>query len=127
MSAAKKVDRFLSKSVSLSKHGQFGYFPFSAANPAQHPQGARRIRKAAKPPTAAQRIAAESEETSCPTKKPRHKAGIRVKQEVSELVEVGGVEPPSESTLTGLSPGAVRFQNALPAKTPDRLCGLVES
>ena len=75
----------------------------------------------------AQRIAAESEETSCPTKKPRHKAGIRVKQEVSELVEVGGVEPPSESTLTGLSPGAVRFQNSRPAKTPDRLCGLVES
>ena len=31
-------------------------------NPAKHPQGARRIRKAAKPPTAAQRIAVGKEE-----------------------------------------------------------------
>lgn len=43
------------------------------------------------------------------------------------LVELRGVEPLSESTLTGLSPGAVRFQHSLPAKTPDRLCGSVES
>ena len=43
------------------------------------------------------------------------------------LVELRGVEPLSESALTGLSPGAVRFQHSLPAKTPDRLCGSVES
>ena len=43
------------------------------------------------------------------------------------LVEVGRVELPSENTLTRLSPGAVRFQDSRPAKTPDRLCGLVES
>ena len=32
------------------------------ASPAQHPQGAGRIRKAAKPPTAAPRVAVGSEE-----------------------------------------------------------------
>lgn len=32
-----------------------------------------------------------------------------------------------ETMMRGLSPGAVRFQNSRPAKTPDRLCGLVES
>lgn len=44
-----------------------------------------------------------------------------------QMVELRGVEPLSESTLTGLSPGAVRFQRSLPAKTPDRLCSSVES
>ena len=44
-----------------------------------------------------------------------------------QMVELRGVEPLSESTLTGLSPGAVRFQHSLPAKTPDRLCSSVES
>lgn len=43
------------------------------------------------------------------------------------LVEPRGVEPLSENSFTGLSPGAVRFQDSRPAKTPDRLCGLVES
>lgn len=43
------------------------------------------------------------------------------------LVEPRGIEPLSENSFTGLSPGAVRFQNSRPAKTPDRLCGLVES
>ena len=38
-------------------------------------------------------IAVESEETSCPTKKPRRKAGVRVKQKVSELVGQIGFEP----------------------------------
>ena len=45
----------------------------------------------------------------------------------SALVEPRGVEPLSENSSTGLSPGAVRFQDSRPAKTPDRLCGLVES
>lgn len=45
----------------------------------------------------------------------------------SALVEPRGIEPLSENSFTGLSPGAVRFQNSRPAKTPDRLCGLVES
>ena len=44
-----------------------------------------------------------------------------------QMVELRGVEPLSERTLTGLSPGAVRFQHSLPAKTPDRLCSSVES
>ena len=30
------------------------------------------------------------------------------------MVEVGGVEPPSESTLTGLSPGADGYCGSLP-------------
>ena len=46
---------------------------------------------------------------------------------VTELVEMRGIEPLSESTLTGLSPGAVRFQHSLSAQTPDRLRGSVES
>ena len=46
---------------------------------------------------------------------------------VTGLVEMRGIEPLSENSFTGLSPGAVRFQNSRPAKTPDRLCGLVES
>ena len=44
-----------------------------------------------------------------------------------QMVELRGVEPLSESTLTGLSPGAVRFQHSLPAQTPDRLRSSVES
>ena len=43
------------------------------------------------------------------------------------LVELRGVEPLSESALTRLSPGAVRFQRSLSAQTPDRLRGSVES
>ena len=43
------------------------------------------------------------------------------------MVEAAGVEPASESTLTGLSPGAVRIQHSRAAKTPDGLCRLVES
>ena len=43
------------------------------------------------------------------------------------MVEAAGVEPASESALTGLSPGAVRFQRSLSAQTPDRLRGSVES
>ena len=31
------------------------------------------------------------------------------------MVEVGGVEPPSESTLTGLSPGADGYCGSLPS------------
>ena len=34
------------------------------------------------------------------------------------LVEVGGVEPPSESTLTGLSPGADGYCGSLPSCSP---------
>ena len=34
------------------------------------------------------------------------------------LVEVGGVEPPSESTLTGLSPGADSYCGSLPSCSP---------
>lgn len=43
------------------------------------------------------------------------------------MVELRGVEPLSESALTRLSPGAVRFQRSLSAQTPDRLRGSVES
>ena len=43
------------------------------------------------------------------------------------LVELRGVEPLSESALTRLSPGAVRFQRSLSAQTPDRLRSSVES
>ena len=35
-----------------------------------------------------------------------------------QLVEVGGVEPPSESTLTGLSPGADGYCGSLPPCSP---------
>ena len=35
-----------------------------------------------------------------------------------KLVEVGGVEPPSESTLTGLSPGADGYCGSLPPCSP---------
>lgn len=60
--------------------------PFSPANPAEHPQGVRRSRKAAKLPTAAQRIADERKEIPCPAKGPRRQAaGIRAKQGISEL------------------------------------------
>lgn len=34
------------------------------------------------------------------------------------VVEVGGVEPPSESTLTGLSPGADGYCGSLPPCSP---------
>ena len=34
------------------------------------------------------------------------------------MVEVGGVEPPSESTLTGLSPGADGYCGSLPPGSP---------
>ena len=37
-----------------------------------------------------------------------------------QLVEVGGVEPPSESTLTGLSPGADGYCGSLPSRSPSR-------
>ena len=37
---------------------------------------------------------------------------------ISELVEVGGVEPPSESTLTGPSPGAVGYFQRLSLRVP---------
>ena len=37
------------------------------------------------------------------------------------LVEVGGVEPPSESTLTGLSPGADGYCGSLPPRSPPPL------
>ena len=47
---------------SLPRHMLSGLHPKPTANPAQHPQGARRIRKAAKPPTAAQQIAVGKEE-----------------------------------------------------------------
>ena len=36
----------------------------------------------------------------------------------SDVVEVGGVEPPSESTLTGLSPGADDYCGSLPPCSP---------
>ena len=36
------------------------------------------------------------------------------------VVEVGGVEPPSESTLTGLSPGADGYCGSLPSRSPSR-------
>ena len=36
------------------------------------------------------------------------------------MVEVGGVEPPSESTLTGLSPGAGGYCGSLPPCSPSR-------
>ena len=47
---------------SLPRHMLSGLHPKPTANPAQHPQGARRIRKAAKPPTAALRIRFGKEE-----------------------------------------------------------------
>ena len=37
-----------------------------------------------------------------------------------QLVEVGGVEPPSESTSTGLSPGADGYCGSLPSRSPSR-------
>ena len=43
------------------------------------------------------------------------------------LVEARGVEPLSESVLTRLSPGAVKFQHSRPAKALNRLGSLVES
>ena len=36
----------------------------------------------------------------------------------SDMVEVGGVEPPSESTLTGLSPGADGYCGSLSSCSP---------
>ena len=38
----------------------------------------------------------------------------------SNMVEVGGVEPPSESTLTGFSPGAGGYCGSLPPCSPSR-------
>ena len=46
---------------------------------------------------------------------------------LSLLVEAAGVEPASESALTGLSPGAVMFQHSLLAQTHNRLRDSVES
>ena len=43
------------------------------------------------------------------------------------LVEVRGVEPLSESTLTGLSPGAVKFLHSLPVMALNRHHSSVES
>ena len=43
------------------------------------------------------------------------------------LVELRGVEPLSESTLTGPSPGAGQFQHSLPAQALARLSSSVES
>ena len=40
------------------------------------------------------------------------------KASVFLMVEVGGVEPPSESTLTGLSPGADGYCGSLPPCSP---------
>ena len=45
----------------------------------------------------------------------------------SFLVEARGVEPLSESVLTRLSPGAVKFQDSRPDKALNRLGSLVES
>ena len=44
-----------------------------------------------------------------------------------QLVEAGGVEPPSESNLTGLSPGAVCYLHSLGAAGTDTLRTLVAS
>ncbi len=43
------------------------------------------------------------------------------------LVELRGVEPLSESTLTGPSPGAGQFQHSLPGQALARLHSSVES
>ena len=43
------------------------------------------------------------------------------------MVEARGVEPLSESALTGLSPGAVTFQHSLLAQAHNRLRDSVES
>ena len=43
------------------------------------------------------------------------------------MVEARGVEPLSESALTGLSPGAAMFQHSLLAQTHNRLRDSVES
>ena len=43
------------------------------------------------------------------------------------MVEARGVEPLSESALTGPSPGAVMFQHSLLAQTHNRLRDSVES
>ena len=48
------------------------------------------------------------------------KAGNGAVVGISELVEVGGVEPPSESTLTGCSPGADDYCGSLPSCSPSR-------
>lgn len=45
----------------------------------------------------------------------------------SYVVELRGVEPLSESTLTGPSPGAGQFQHSLPAQALARLSSSVES
>ena len=52
---------------------------------------------------------------------------IKRGSDMRPMVELRGVEPLSESALTRLSPGAVRFQHSLSAQTPDRLRGSVES
>lgn len=44
------------------------------------------------------RVRSESEENSCPAKKPRRQAGIRAKQEISEL------PPPDEKDMCGSRP-----------------------
>ena len=54
-------------------------------SPTQYPQGARRIRKAAKPPTAAQWVRFGSKKQARPAKKPRRKAGIRAIRACLEL------------------------------------------
>ena len=79
---------------SLPRHMLSGLHPKPTANPAEHPQGVRRIRKAAKPPTAAQWVRFGSEKQARLAKKPRRKAGIRAKQGISELERLRGVEPP---------------------------------
>lgn len=43
------------------------------------------------------------------------------------MVELRGVEPLSESTLTGPSPGAGQFQDSLPGQALARLHSSVES
>ena len=62
-------------------------------NPAQHPQGVRRIRKAAKPPTAAQRIAVGKEEQRHERALAFEKSRSKRYRACSDVVPVVGLEP----------------------------------
>lgn len=64
---------------------------------------------------------------------PQQKQQIRTHDQSAQgsdyivLVELRGVEPLSESTLTGPSPGAGQFQHSLPGQALARLHSSVES
>ena len=87
-------------------------------SPTQYPQGARRIRKAAKPPTAAQWVRFGSEKQARPAKKPRRKAGIRAIRACLELAESKGFDLCCGAGHLGLKRAAGTFPSALGFKSP---------